>query len=433
MTNSDSAFRALQAADPTTGNPDTDAIRGLVRRPAPARPRGIRQLAAVAVVALGVGSAGGYQVAAQGAASASTEVAVSTADAAAQAAGPAKRASSSMAPDRMMAYGGRPWLTPASGLGDEPGSAVGYLASREGVDMAARVAQIAAAFGIDAKATKLDDGSFTLGDSTGAAATAGTGGDQDPMASWWFSNPTVSPYGCGGVVVYDKGAAGSSDPAAAPSCTPVSGTALGEDEALAQAQSLFTALGLPADGARWTVSGTEWFGTDAQGKAVPFRHVSAGVLVEGSPSGLEWSIDLGPNGEVAAASGFFATFAATAEYAVVGAATAALRSQDALWTSFGPYEQGSGVGVPMPAVDARVSSSGVSAVESSRRVRFDAEGRPLVAAALDKATITSAKLGLAQHYLADGRVALLPAWYLTGAERTWVQIAIADKYVDLGE
>jgi hypothetical protein len=177
-------------------------------------------------------------------------------------------------------------------------------------------------------------------------------------------------------------------------------------------------LGLKESEANWSVADTSWFGTGPDGKSIPFRHVTASVLVDGLDSGMEWSIDLGPDAQVASANGFFGTFTATANYDTVGAKTATLRSQDPRWNSFGPNEKGSGAPIAY-AKDAGTSPGGTT----------DSQGRPLLVSNIDEATITKATPSLSQYYLADGTVALLPAYDLTDGKRTWVQISIADSYV----
>lgn len=449
MSDHDQAFEALRAADPTVPNAETDAVRAKVAPPSPtvlpgAPRRGLRQAAVAAAVALAVGSASGYQVAAAQLGSESTEVAVSTGDSVlvpGQGAGPASRTVAGAATDKMMYYGGRAWLTPAGDLSDEAGQEVGYLMDRSGVDMAAKAAALADAFGLEGDPVAQEGGSFVIGDTSGMKASANTGGDLDASASWWFNDPAASPWSCSvPIVMEDKALGGAAtsdgtvpdvavspvpDPVPAPTCTPISGSAVSKSRAVSIAKSVFATLGLSAEDATWTASSTSWFGKDSSGADIPFRHVTAAVLVGGQPSGLEWSMDIGPGGAISSAGGFFAGFTKTAAYETVGAATAVLRSQNALWSMMGPYEQGGGVGIAYSSVRGTTPAPTPSAA-------VDADGRPLVSVMLDKVTITSAKPGWSMYYLADGRTALLPAWYLSGDDRTWVQIAVADKYLSPG-
>ena len=61
-------------------------------------------------------------------------------------------------------------------------------------------------------------------------------------------------------------------------------------------------------------------------------------------------------------------------------------------------------------------------------------GQPVLDANIDRITITSAEKSLISWYLNDGSTILLPAYLLSESDakdsRQWLQLAIADEYVD---
>ena len=68
------------------------------------------------------------------------------------------------------------------------------------------------------------------------------------------------------------------------------------------------------------------------------------------------------------------------------------------------------------------------------QVKRNSDGQPILDSGLDRITITSAEKSLITWYLNDGSVILLPAYLLSESDskdsRQWLQLAIADKYVD---
>jgi hypothetical protein len=61
-------------------------------------------------------------------------------------------------------------------------------------------------------------------------------------------------------------------------------------------------------------------------------------------------------------------------------------------------------------------------------------GQPILDASIDRITIAKAEKSLVSWYLNDGSTILLPAYLLSetqdGDSRQWLQLAIADEYVD---
>jgi hypothetical protein len=67
-------------------------------------------------------------------------------------------------------------------------------------------------------------------------------------------------------------------------------------------------------------------------------------------------------------------------------------------------------------------------------VKRNSSGQPILDAGLDRVTIKSAEKSLISWYLNDGSTVLLPAYLLSESNskdsRQWLQLAIADEYVD---
>jgi hypothetical protein len=134
---------------------------------------------------------------------------------------------------------------------------------------------------------------------------------------------------------------------------------------------------------------------------------------------------IGPDNKILSSYGFFAKFVPTAEYQIVGAKTAIERTQNALWANLAAQEiYREGYVYPM---DLGVSN------KSSDVVRNQA-GQPIIDAGVERIEIAKAEKSLISWYLNDGSMILLPAYLLSESEskdsRQWLQLAIADKYVD---
>jgi hypothetical protein len=67
-------------------------------------------------------------------------------------------------------------------------------------------------------------------------------------------------------------------------------------------------------------------------------------------------------------------------------------------------------------------------------VTKNSAGQPILDANVDRVTVSSAERSLITWYLTDGSLILLPAYLLSESDskdsRQWLQLAIADKYVD---
>lgn len=324
-------------------------------------------------------------------------------------------------------YGGRTLLTPGPALPDDPGTASGYLLDGGDIDARRAAQRLADALGVPGKPRE-QDGSWVVGPYDGTAATVVVtpGG----LVSWWFDDPTASPWAC--PVASDPGASATAEPAtgadspdAAPAvdCTPATGEPPSERAAENQARDLLRGAGLaPGDWSWRTVAEP----VEAGGVVT----VTATLEVDGGSTGMAWSAMFGGAG-LFSASGFLASAVEVPGYPVVGARTAALRSLDPRWSTLGPtpvYREGDAV--PLAAEsDVAVSSSGVGAAGGTEPAPT-VDGRPVLVATVDEATVTAAQLDLTQYWQADGSLLLLPAYLFTADDgRAWSMVAVTDEYV----
>ena len=156
-----------------------------------------------------------------------------------------------------------------------------------------------------------------------------------------------------------------------------------------------------------------------------YKIVTAKVFIDGYDSNQSWSMTIGPDDSILNASGFFASFVPTAEYTIVGAKTAIERSQNGLWVNLPQQEiYKDGMVYPMEL--------GIGANQSN--VAKNSAGQPILDANIDRVKITKAEPSLISWYLNDGSMILLPAYLLSEKDskdsRQWLQLAIADEYVD---
>lgn len=341
-------------------------------------------------------------------------------------------------------YGGRPYLEPTSQLTDDAGKSVGYQLDASGVKRKTAIKNIADVFGVKGKVSGTVKDGLTIGDQTWAGPVVQfNGSTYDKQAAWNFSDQSAAPQMCGddknGFVIGTPG-----------ECKKPHGVAPTSEQAIAHAQELFGKIGLAADAAEWsTFDFTNSWGirsTEPSG----YLTVIADVLVGGKPSGMQWQMNVGPDLSVSSASGFLATFKPTAEYDIVGAKTAVLRSQDAHWINLGPQEQYKNGGYPMPLAYAKdslalqgtvASGDGAMPAPSAPVIPsqpVDSNGLPILDAGLDPQSITSTSPAFMQWWLVDGSTILLPAYRMVADQgtssvdddRTWIQMSIADKYVD---
>jgi hypothetical protein len=298
--------------------------------------------------------------------------------------------------------------------------------SSEGLDRSAAIKNLIDAFGIGAhriRHTSAQDGTRVIENDTRANIELAS--DDISLANWYYDNPDNGQYAC-----EENYGERPKDDSAAP-CKIKTGTALSDAEAMAVAKDIFGKAGLDLNNVTWeTVSGKQAFGQDEKGLARPYVQVVARMTVEGEnlegqDSNLQWTIELAPDKSVVHAAGILAKPVQVPDYETVGAKTAVLRSQDLKWSeSYGPqpiYGSDEVIGADIPGV----------AYGNTVKQNLDNQGRPLLQIQLDQVNITKAEPALGGFYLADNSYVILPVYKLTGGKRSWIQVAIADKYLQV--
>ena len=444
----DQAWVALTANDPAKhlASPELDAIKASVLsqaiKVAPISKRSwLAPVAVAASVALFVGGGAGYTIAAQSGSDVPNVISAPATE----------MGGVGGAEDSKMAYwGGRAFLEADSGISDTSGSAIGYTFDASDIDRKAQLQSIADIFSVSGEITGSNKDGYFVGDQNYVKAVAqisGASWDLSQLVTWSYSDSSVSPTYCGGnIPMYDTKSSGDApasvtatdvatpepmptvvpEPMPAPSdCTKPSGVLPSDESALALAKEKFGALEFNSESAVWSVvdGGGMWGYTSELASA--YKLVTAKVLINGIDTNQSWSMTIGPDDSILNASGFFASFIPTAEYTIVGAKTAIERSQNGLWANLAPQEiYKDGMVYPMEL--------GTSA--NSSAVAKNSAGQPILDANIDRVKITKAEPSLISWYLNDGSTILLPAYLLSESSanesRQWLQLAIADEYVD---
>ena len=444
----DQAWVALTANDPAQhlASPELDALKASVLsqaiKVAPISKRSwLAPVAVAASVALFVGGGAGYTIAAQSGSNVPNVVSAPATE----------MGGAAGAEDSKMAYwGGRTFLEADSGISDTSGSAIGYTFDASDIDRKAQLQSIADIFSVSGEITGSNKDGYFVGDQNYVKAVAqisGASWDLSQLITWNYSDSSVSPTYCGGnIPMYDTKSSGDApasvtatdvatpepmptvvpEPMPAPSdCTKPSGVLPSDESALALAKEKFGALDFNSESAVWSVvdGGGMWGYTSELAGA--YKLVTAKVLINGIDTNQSWSMTIGPDSSILNASGFFAKFVPTAEYKIVGAKTAIERSQNGLWANLSPQEiYKDGMVYPMEL--------GTSA--NSSAVAKNSAGQPILDANIDRIKITKAEPSLISWYLNDGSTILLPAYLLSESSanesRQWLQLAIADEYVD---
>ena len=444
----DQAWVALTANDPAQhlASPELDALKASVLsqaiKVAPISKRSwLAPVAVAASVALFVGGGAGYTIAAQSGSNVPNVVSAPATE----------MGGAAGAEDSKMAYwGGRTFLEADSGISDTSGSAIGYTFDASDIDRKAQLQSIADIFSVSGEITGSNKDGYFVGDQNYVKAVAqisGASWDLSQLITWNYSDSSVSPTYCGGnIPMYDTKSSGDApasvtatdvatpepmptvvpEPMPAPSdCTKPSGVLPSDESALALAKEKFGALEFNSESAVWSVvdGGGMWGYTSELAGA--YKLVTAKVLINGIDTNQSWSMTIGPDSSILNASGFFAKFVPTAEYKIVGAKTAIERSQNGLWVNLPQQEiYKDGMVYPMEL--------GTGANQSN--VAKNSAGQPILDANIDRVKITKAEPSLISWYLNDGSMILLPAYLLSEKDskdsRQWLQLAIADEYVD---
>ena len=452
----DQAWVALTANDPAQhlASPDLDALKASVLSQAikvsPISKRSwLAPVAVAASVALFVGGGAGYTIAAQSGSDVPNFISAPATE----------MGGAAGAEDSKMAYwGGRAFLEADSGISDTSGSAIGYTFDASDIDRKAQLKKIADIFSVSGEITGSNKDGYFVGDQNYVKAVAqlsGASWDLDQLITWNYSDSSVSPTYCGGnIPMYDTKSSGDApasvtaidvatpepmptvvpepmptvvpDPMPAPSdCTQPSGVLPSDESALALVKEKFGALNFNSEAAVWSVvdGGGMWGYTSELAGA--YKLVTAKVLINGIDTNQSWSMTIGPDSSILNASGFFAKFVPTTEYKIVGAKTAIERSQSGLWANLPPQEV---------YKDGMVYPMELGTASNPSAVAKNSAGQPILDANIDRIKITKAEPSLISWYLNDGSTILLPAYLLSESSandsRQWLQLAIADEYVD---
>jgi|GEM_PF-2311947 len=462
----DQGWELLRANDPAnlSAAPDLTAIRASVlaessKVVAISKRSWLAPVAVAASVALFIGGGAGYTIAAQSSSDSSNFVYTPTSapemgapsgsrvgGANGSAAGMPSGAQDSKisASSAWAGWGGRPFLEASSDISDTAGKQVGFTFDASDIDRKAQLELIAAAFGIKGKITGSKKDGYFVGDQNYVKAIAqisGASWDLSQLVTWNYSDSSVYPIYCdAGVALSGKttdvapsAVATTSDvmpstvpePTAMPSeCALPSGVLPTDESALALTKEKFAALNF-ADSAIWSVgdSGSQW-GYNAK-LAGTYKTVTAQVLVAGITSNQSWSMTIGPDNAIVNVAGFFTKFVPTAVFNTVGAKTAIERSQNALWTNLQPQEV---------YKEGQIWPMDLALGGNPNLVTRNKAGLPILSASIDRITISKAEASLITWYLNDGSSILLPGYLLSESNATdsrqWLQLAIADEYVD---
>ena len=452
----DRAWELLQANDPANSavTPDLAAIRASVLTESTkvvsiSKRSWLAPVAVAASVALFVGVGAGYTIAAQSGSNSPNTISAPGIE----------MGGAAGAEDSKMAYwGGRSFLEADSEIPDTSGSAIGYTFDASDIDRQAQLQSIADVFSVSGEITGNNKDGFFVGDQNYVKAVAqisGASWDLSQLITWNYSDSSVSPTYCGGdIPMYDTKSSGDATPsvtatdAATPEpmptvvpepmptvvpepmpaqsdCVLPSGVLPSDESALSLAKEKFGAIDFNSETAIWSVvDGGEMWGYNTE-MAGAYKIVTAKVFIDGYDSNQSWSMTIGPDDSILNASGFFASFVPTAEYTIVGAKTAIERSQNGLWVNLPQQEiYKDGMVYPMDL--------GTNANQSN--VAKNSAGQPILDANIDRVKITKAEPSLISWYLNDGSMILLPAYLLSEKDskdsRQWLQLAIADEYVD---
>ena len=473
-TENDQAWNALTANDPAqlVANPDVEAIKVSVfseaSKVAPISKRSwLAPVAVAASVALFIGGGAGYTIAAKSDGTSPNSISV-----------PEQGGVAGSQDAKMSSiWGGRAYLEAGTGIADSSGVQVGYTFDARDVNRKTQLELIANVFSVSGKITGSKNDGYFVGDQnyvTAVAQVSGASWDLSQLITWNYSDSSVNPTYCGeNMPMYDTrsgASAGDSpvtttatdvatpepmptvvpepmptvvpepmptvvpepmptvvpEPMPAPSeCELPGGTLPTDESALTLSKEKFASLGFDSDAAVWSVvDGGGMWGYSPE-MAGAYKVVTAKVFINGIYSSQSWSMTVGTDNTILGANGFFTKFIPTAEYNIVGAKTAIERSQDGLWVNLPPQEvYKDGMIYPME-IDANGNPS--------TEVRNNA-GQPVLDANVDRITITKAETSLISWYLNDGSTILLPAYLLSESNaddsRQWLQLAIADEYVD---
>lgn len=269
-----------------------------------------------------------------------------------------------------------------------------------------------------------EGGSWVVGPADGSGPTVHV--YADGSGSFDFSDPAHDPWSCpvfpgkAEPGTTGEGGADSSEILPAPDCptvTPDAAPAMGD--AVAALRDVMDRLGV--DPAGFELEAGESYEGD------PWRYVTAWQVVEGQRTGLSWSASVSASG-IANLYGFLAETISLGQYPVVSEAEAVERLGDPRFGASG--------GMIAQAADARAAEEGDTASSDmmpapNPTVPPTPTPGAQIAWPVTDVTITSGRLGVAQQYMPDGAMLLLPAYELRDADgNVWSVLAVAEDLLD---
>lgn len=328
-------------------------------------------------------------------------------------------------------FWGRTVFHADAGLSTSGSEAEAFGLDPAGVLSAETARRVGDTFGVSGEPRE-ESGSWVVGPADGSGPTVTV--YADGSGSFDFYDPTRDPWSCPLPAETEPGATGKAEPGTtdeggtdsseilpAPDCPTVTpdAAAPATDDAVAALRDVMDRLGV--DPAGFELEAGESYEAD------PWRYVTAWQVVEGQRTGLSWSASVSSSG-IANVSGFLAETISLGQYPVVSEAEAVERLGDPRFGASG--------GMIAETADARAAMESDTA-SSDMMPAPDPTVPPAptpgaqIAWPVTDVTITSGRLGVAQQYMPDGAVLLLPAYELRDADgQVWSVLAVTEEVLD---
>jgi len=286
-----------------------------------------------------------------------------------------------------------------SGLSTSGGSATAYGYDAASIHNEATLRQLADALGVEGDVRE-EYGTLVIGSYDNENPTVSL--HADGTASFNYNDPSKDVWFCGKL---NDGACEERDLGNAPQ----------DDEAIDEAREFLVTLGLDPASYEFAASDVADYGSTDYATVTAFR------VVDGQRTGDAWGVSFTGAG-IQSAWGSLASLVDLGEYSVVSPAEAVERLSDPRFGVSGSAYPPGWIG-PAVAREGVVSDDFSVPPAASPGSSFD---WPVA-----NVTIISERLGLAQHYLSDRSVVLVPTYELAADDgRTWSVIAVADSHLD---
>ncbi|WP_369373106.1 hypothetical protein AB1046_05375 [Promicromonospora sp. Populi] len=319
-------------------------------------------------------------------------------------------------------FWGRTVFHAGAGLSTSGSEAEAFGLDPAGVLSAETARRVGDTFGVSGE-PRQEGGSWGVGPADGSGPMVHV--YADGSGNFDFYDPARDPWSCplpdeAEPGTTSEGGTDSSEILPAPDCPTVTPDAApAVDDAVAALRDVIDRLGV--DPAGFELEAGESYEGD------PWRYVTAWQVVEGQRTGLSWSASVSASG-IANLSGFLAETISLGQYQVVSEAEAVERLGDPRFGASG--------GMIAQAADARAALEGDTASSDMMPApdpTVPATPTPgaRIAWPVTDVTITSGRLGVAQQYMPDGTVLLLPAYELQDADgNVWPVLAVAEDVLD---